>query len=175
MHTAEHPRMLRSKNKLCDVTSRHACTTILSDSSRDIMSVLCSLGYVLAAVASSSPPPSPLCSPSSVVHECLYAGKVGLSQLRNFSCPDTGGLAACADSCCHQCNLLPACQAWTVWGPGGRQKAKDNKCFLTHNNPGGPAPGTPGIPACLSGEQQCLESIFLICLEIIFFYILIRV
>jgi hypothetical protein len=36
---------------------------------------------------------------------------------------------------------------------GPEQKDKDNMCFLTHNNPGGPEPGTPGIPACISGVK----------------------
>jgi hypothetical protein len=30
-------------------------------------------------------------------------------------------------------------------------------CFLTHNNPGGPEPGTPGIPACISGVKVSVE------------------
>ena len=90
-----------------------------------------------------------------ILSTCLWDGKVGRNQLRNFSCIDSEEHStpdSCAGRCCSACQEDNACHSWTYAGSSVAAKQHRSTCFLTTDTEAGDPGGPPG-PGCTSAYK----------------------
>ena len=89
-----------------------------------------------------------------ILSTCLWDGKVGRNQLRNFSCVESEAQRpdSCAGRCCSACQDDDACHSWTYAGGFVIAKQHRNTCFLTTDTEAGDPGGPPG-PGCTSAYK----------------------
>ena len=117
-----------------------------------------SAALVAVATCQGAAGPGAASCPNStqILSRCLWDGKVGRNQLRNFSCVGPGmqtGSEDCVTRCCSACHEDVACQSWTYASSSVAPNRHPNTCFLTTDTEAGDPGGPPG-PGCTSAYKS---------------------